>query len=172
MSLATSLQGVVWLWLWLWLWLVDSPFSASPGSIRAGLARLAWSALLHVPDRSLLPGGLPVRGFVLQCLSNSRRSVEPAAALFTRKHVVRTLREEKTSTLRAITIRFQEFTNLSKHLCVIWRLCRLERDLLRSATRRLLRGAQRSVLSLWPCQRTGCVVHTAIVIRYCRHKQF
>jgi hypothetical protein len=76
MSLATSLQGVVWF----------SPFSASsPGSIRAGL--LLASAL--VPDRILFPGGLPVRGLVLQCLSNSRRSVEPAA-LFTRKHVVRT----------------------------------------------------------------------------------
>jgi hypothetical protein len=80
MSLATSLQGVVWLWL---------SFSASSptASIRAGLS-LA-SAL--VPDlTSLAPGGLPVRGLVLQCLSSSRRSVEPAA-LFTRKHVVRTL---------------------------------------------------------------------------------
>lgn len=85
MSLATSLQGVVWLWL---------SFSASsPSSIRAGLS-LA-SAL--VPDLSLTPGGLPVLGLVLQCLSSSRRSVEPAA-LFTRKHVVRTWEDANVNT--------------------------------------------------------------------------
>ena len=85
MSLATSLQGVVWLWL---------SFSASsPSSIRAGLS-LA-SAL--VPDLSLTPGGLPVLGLVLQCLSSSRRCVEPAA-LFTRKHVVRTWEDANVNT--------------------------------------------------------------------------
>jgi hypothetical protein len=80
MSLATSLQGVV------WLWLSFSASSPTGSNVRAGLS-LA-SAL--VPGlMSLTPGGLPVRGLVLQCLSSSRRSVEPAA-LFTRKHVVRT----------------------------------------------------------------------------------
>lgn len=80
MSLATSLQGVVWL----------SASKGSPGSIWAGPGLSPASAL--VPDFNLTPGGRPVRGLVLQCLSSSRRSVEPAA-LFTRKHVVRTLED-------------------------------------------------------------------------------
>jgi hypothetical protein len=90
MSPATSLQGVVWL----------SASKGCPGSIWAGPGLSPASAL--VPDFNLTPGGLPVRGLVLQCLSSSRRSVEPAA-LFNRKHVVRTWRTSTKNIRRTVS---------------------------------------------------------------------
>jgi len=150
MSPATSLQGVVWL----------SASKGSPGSIWAGPGLSPVSAL--VPDFSLTPGGLPVLGLVLQCLSSSRRSVEPAA-LFTRKHVVRTLEDvnekQTTDDLGALG-----FTDLWRRLCVIARLCLLAKYQPRNATRRLLRGAQRSVRSLLPSQRTRCTVCSTLLL--------
>lgn len=142
MSLATSLQGVV----WLSFSASSSKGSPGPGFIRAGLS-LA-SAL--VPDLSLAPGGLPVRGLVLQCLSSSRRSVEPAA-LFTRKHVVRTCGGVNVNAMDDLEA--LGFTNLWRRLCVVAQLCRLAIHRLRNATRRLLLGAQRSVRSLLPSRR-------------------
>jgi hypothetical protein len=150
MSLATSLQGVVWL----------SASKGSPGSIWAGPGLSPASAL--VPDSNLTPGGLPVRGLVLQCLSSSRRSVE-LAALFTRKHVVRTWKDvnEKHT---AEDLGALGFTDLWRRLCVIARLCLLATHQLRNATRRLLRGAQRSVRSLLPSQRTRCTVCSTLLV--------
>ena len=150
MSLATSLQGVVWL----------SASKGSPGSIWAGPGLSPASAL--VPDFNLTPGGLPVRGLVLQCLSSSRRCVEPAA-LFTRKHVVRTWKTS-TKTYGGRFLGALGFTDLWRRLCVIARLCRWAKHQLRNATRRLLRGAQRSVRSLLPSQRTRCTVCSTLLL--------